>query len=197
MPEDITDVTTLLRRWSDGEKAALDDLIPRIYAELRKIASDRMRHENPGHLLESAALVNEAFLKLVDQQGIQWQNRAHFFAVAAQSIRRILVDHARTQKRVKRGGAVQTLVLDDRIQVSDKKGVEILALDDALTSLEKLAPEQSRVVELRFFAGLTAEETAEAMGISRSTVNRDWATARAWLIRELKRNEAGEKSGAL
>jgi RNA polymerase sigma factor (TIGR02999 family) len=149
-----------------------------------------MRHENPGHLLESAALVNEAFLKLVDQRGIQWQNRAHFFAIAAQAIRRILVDHARTKNRAKRGGAVQTVVLDERIVAFENKGLEILALDDALTALEKLAPEQSRVVELRFFAGLTAEETAETMGISRSTVNRDWVTAKAWLIRELRRGEA-------
>lgn len=190
MVDDSTEVTALLRRWSDGDRNALDQLIPRVYAELRKIASERMRHENPGHLLESAALVNEAFLKLVDQRGIQWQNRAHFFAIAAQAIRRILVDHARTKNRAKRGGAVQTVVLDERIVAFENKGLEILALDDALTALEKLAPEQSRVVELRFFAGLTAEETAETMGISRSTVNRDWVTAKAWLIRELRRGEA-------
>lgn len=190
MVDDSTEVTALLRRWSDGDRNALDQLIPRVYAELRKIASERMRHENPGHLLESAALVNEAFLKLVDQRGIQWQNRAHFFAIAAQAIRRILVDHARTKNRAKRGGAVQTVVLDERIIAFENKGLEILALDDALTALEKLAPEQSRVVELRFFAGLTAEETAETMGISRSTVNRDWVTAKAWLIRELRRGEA-------
>jgi len=190
MVDDSTEVTALLRRWSDGDRNALDQLIPRVYSELRKIASERMRHENAGHLLESAALVNEAFLKLVDQQGIQWQNRAHFFAIAAQAIRRILVDHARTKNRAKRGGAVQTVVLDERLIVFETKGLEILALDDALTALEKLAPEQSRVVELRFFAGLTAEETAETMGISRSTVNRDWVTAKAWLIRELKRGDA-------
>ena len=180
------DVTTLLQRWSAGDPEALDKLMPLVYGELRKLAAARLRQERGGHTLQSSALVNEAYLRLAGQGGVHWQNRAHFFAIAAQMIRRILVDHARAQHRDKRGGGAETLVLDEAIHAaSSDRGVEMIALDDALNGLEKLDPQQSRIVELRFFAGLTVEETAEALHISRATVNRHWVTARAWLIREL------------
>ena len=179
------DVTTLLQRWGTGDRDALNRLMPLVYGELRRLAAARLRHERPGHTLQSSALVNEAYLRLVNQQGMQWQNRAHFFAIAAQMIRRILVDHARAQQRNKRGGGAQTIVLDEALHHAAERGVEMIALDDALNGLEKLDPEQSRIVELRFFAGLTVEETAEALHVSRATVNRHWVTARAWLIREL------------
>jgi RNA polymerase sigma factor (TIGR02999 family) len=187
MPGD--DVTTLLQRWGQGDRAALDHLMPLVYDELRRLAASRLRRERSGNSLQSSALVNEAYLRLVNQHGVQWQNRAHFFAIAAQMIRRILVDHARAQHRDKRGGGVETILLDEALHhgepSEEARGVEMIALDTALHGLEKLDPEQSRIVELRFFAGLTVEETAEAMHLSRTTVNRHWVTARAWLIREL------------
>ena len=178
-------VTGLLARWSGGDKGALDELMPLVYNELRRIASNHLRRERPGHTLQTSAVVHEAFLRLVDQKGPHWQNRGHFYAVAAQMIRRILVDHARGRDRAKRGGGVLPVDLDQALYISPQRGRELIALDDALTTLAKLDQQQCQVVEMRFFGGLTVEETAEALAISRTTVNRDWVTARAWLMREL------------
>ncbi|HEV3331423.1 MAG TPA: sigma-70 family RNA polymerase sigma factor [Bryobacteraceae bacterium] len=183
MPDES--VTVLLARWRKGDRQALDELTPLVYDELRRIAARHMRRERPGHTLQTTALAHEAYLKLVDQSRVEWQSRAHFFAVAAEIIRRILIDHARAMQRDKRGGGIKPLLLDESLHLTEKKSVELIALDDALTGLAKLDPQQCRVVELRFFAGLTVEETAEVMRISRATVNRDWVTARAWLMREL------------
>src|SRR5258708_11823449 len=179
------DVTGLLRKWSAGDENAAGELVPLVYAELRRLAQRQLRRERPDHTLQSTALVHEAYLRLVDQKQAKWQDRAHFFAVSGQIIRRILVDHARAQHRVKRGGGLQRLALDETIDLPNERGLQLIALDDALNDLSKLDPQQSRVVELRFFAGLSIDETAEALGISKATVNRDWVTARAWLLREL------------
>jgi RNA polymerase sigma factor (TIGR02999 family) len=178
------DVSALLIRWRSGDREALDQLTPIVYSELRRIAARYLRAERRGHTLQTTALAHEAFLKLARQPPINWQDRAHFFAVAARIIRQILVDYARASHRDKRGGA-KPLVLDEALHISDRRSVELIALDDALEALAKLDPQQSRVVELRFFAGLTVEETAEVLSVSRATVNRDWVTARAWLLREL------------
>jgi RNA polymerase sigma factor (TIGR02999 family) len=158
-----------------------------VYAVLRRLARHRLQREMPGHSLNSAELVHEAYLHLVDQTRAHWQDRAHFFAVSAQIMRRILVDHARAHLREKRGGGTPTLVLNEAIDLPGERHFEVAALDDALDSLAKLDPQQSRIVELRFFTGLSIKETAEALGISVATVNRDWVTARAWLTRELSR----------
>ncbi|MCC6393590.1 MAG: sigma-70 family RNA polymerase sigma factor [Bryobacterales bacterium] len=172
-------VTELLARWRAGDRRALDALTSRIYPELRRIASRHLRRERGGHSLQTTALVHEAYLKLVDQKRTDWRDRAHLFAVMGEIIRRILVDHARAVHREKRGGGAPSVVLDDALHISEKKSFELIALDDALQGLAKLDAQQSRVVELRFFAGLTVEETAEVMQGSRATVNRDWVTARA------------------
>ena len=180
-----TDITTLLIDWSDGDPSALDRLMPLVYDHLRHMAARYMNQENPGHTLQGTALVHEAYLKLIDQDRVQWRNRAQFFGVAAQMIRRILVDHARTAKAQKRGGAAQKLSLDEAIETPELRELDLIALDDALVALAAIDPQQSRVIELRFFAGLTVEETAEALAISPATVKRDWVTAKAWLFREL------------
>jgi RNA polymerase sigma factor (TIGR02999 family) len=171
--------------WSQGDRSALDRLMPLVYDELHHLASRYMSRESPGHTLQSTALVHEAYLKLIDQQRIQWRNRAQFFGVAAQMIRRILVDHARTAKAQKRGGEARKLSLDETSGIPERRDLDLLALDDALATLAKLDLQQSRVIELRFFGGLTVEETAEALNISPATVKRDWVTAKAWLFREL------------
>jgi RNA polymerase sigma factor (TIGR02999 family) len=179
------DVTGLLRKWSQGDGAAVDELTPLVYSELRRLAHRYLRRERADHSLRSTELVHEAYLRLVDQKQASWQNRAHFFAVSGQIMRRILVDYARARHAEKRGGGAATLVLNEAIDLPDRRSFDLIALDDALNSLAKLDPQQSRVVELRFFAGLSIEETAEALRVSRATVNRDWVTARAWLVREL------------
>lgn len=179
------DVTTLLIDWSQGDRSALDRLMPLVYDELHHLASRYMSHEHPGHTLQSTALVHEAYLKLIDQQRVQWRNRAQFYGVAAQMIRRILVDHARTAKAQKRGGEARKLSLDETAGVPERRDLDLIALDDAMGALARLDPQQSRVIELRFFGGLTVEETAEALDISPATVKRDWVTAKAWLFREL------------
>jgi len=182
-----TDVTALLRKWTSGDKAAIDQLTPLIYGELRRLAHRHLRRERRDHTLQSTALVHEAWLRLVDQKQAKWQDRAHFFAVSAQMMRRILVDHARAQQRDKRGGGAQVLALDEAIGLPRQRSLELIALDDALHDLARLDARQSQVIELRFFAGLSIDETAEALGISKATANRDWITGRAWLLRELDR----------
>ena len=179
-------ITQLLVDWSNGDQSALDKLMPVVYDELRRLASNYLRHERAGHTLQPTALVNEAYLKLVDQRKAHWQNRAQFFGVAAQLMRRILVDHARVRQAQKRGGSDrQQLSLSHVDQVAEKPDVDLLALHEAMNELAELDPQQSRIVELRFFGGLTIEETAEVLGISHATVERDWTLARAWLRREL------------
>ena len=181
------DVTQLLQQWSNGQEQALDRLLPQIHDELRTLAASYLRRERPDHTLQPTALVNEAFLKLVDQRAVKWQNRAHFFGIAAQAMRRILVDHARAHAASKRGGAMRKVPLDDAIMIGGVPDVDLLALDQALTRLAALDPQQSRVVELRFFGGLTTEETAEVMHISPATIGREWRMAKAWLSAELGR----------
>jgi RNA polymerase sigma factor (TIGR02999 family) len=182
------EVTELLVRWRSGDKAALDSLMPLVYSELRRIANHYLHSERPGHTLQSTALVHEAYVRLTEQGLPQWQNRAHFFAVAAQLMRQILVDYARSHRASKRGGNVQKLALDDAEEQPQALDVDIVALDDALKTLADMDSQQSRVVELKFFGGLSIEDTAEVLGISASTVKRDWITARAWLYRELHRS---------
>lgn len=183
-------VTELLMRWRGGEREALDALIPLVYSELRRIARHYLQNERPGHTLQSTALVHEAYARMIAQDLPQWQNRAHFFAVAAQLMRQILVDHARGYRAAKRGGGACKLSLEDAEERPLPVDVDIIALDDALKTLAEMDPQQSRVVELKFFGGLSIEDTAEVLGISASTVKRDWVTARAWLFRELDRSSS-------
>lgn len=181
------DITELLKAWSAGDSSAIDKLTPLVYTQLHKVAHRQLRRERPDHTLDSTSLVHEAYLKLVRQKDADWQDRAHFFAIGGRIMRRILVDHARASHREKRGDGALVLPLDGHLDTRARKSLQVVALDDALNDLEKLDPQQSRVVELRFFAGLSIEETAEALHISKATVNRDWVTARAWLLRELSR----------
>lgn len=185
-PPSPQDVTKLLAEWSKGDQAALEALIPLIYSELRRLAGHYLSQEKPGHTLSATALVHEAYLRLVKQR-VTWQNRAHFFGVAAQMMRRILVDHARSHRYAKRGGGALTLTLDQALATSQQKELDLVALDEALHSLAKLDERQSRMVELRFFGGLSIAETSEVLGVSTPTVKREWASARAWLYRELSR----------
>jgi RNA polymerase sigma factor (TIGR02999 family) len=178
-------VTQLLSRWRGGDRAALDALIPLVYRELRRIAERHLHGERPGHMLQTTALVHEAYLRMVAQDPPDWQNRAHFFGVAAQLMRQILVDHARAENAAKRGSGACKLTLDRALMQVQNTDVDILKLDEALGELARMDPRQCRIVELRFFAGLSVEETSEILGISSATVTREWATARAWLYREL------------
>ena len=181
-------VTELLVRWRGGDKAALDSLMPLVYGELRRIAQHYLNNERPDHTLQSTALVHEAYVRLTEQDLPEWQNRAHFFAVAAQLMRQILVDYARSHRASKRGGNVYKLALDEAEEQLQAVDVDIVALDEALKSLAVMDLQQSKVVELKFFGGLSIEDTAEVLGVSPSTVKRDWVTARAWLYRELDRS---------
>jgi RNA polymerase sigma factor (TIGR02999 family) len=182
------EVTRLLQRWSVGRQDALDQLVPVIYGELRRLAASYLRRERADHTLQPTALVHEAFLKLVDQRDVRWQNRAHFFGIAAQLMRRILVDHARAHGASKRGAGERPLSLDEALVAAPSSDVDLLALDEALTRLAAIDSQQSQVVELRFFGGLTMEETAEVLHISPATVGREWTLARAWLYAELGRS---------
>jgi RNA polymerase sigma factor (TIGR02999 family) len=178
------EVTRLLIAWRQGEQAALDELIPLVYGELRRIAANYLRRERRGHTLQTSALVNEAFLRLIDQT-VDWRNRAQFFGIAARLMRQILVDHARHRGRVKRGGEQAHVPLDEALDVAQTRDADLVALDEALTALAQFDPQQSRVVELRYFGGLTIAQTAEVLGVSDSTVEREWNLARTWLLREL------------
>ena len=190
-PPSSLDVTRLLVEWNKGNQEAGETLMPLVYEELRRVARRQLFRERLDHTLQSAALVNEAYLRLIRQQNMpQWQNRAHFFGVAAQMMRHILVDHARRRLRAKRGAGAPRLSLDSNFALAQKSEVDLVYLDDALNKLSAIDPEQGRLVELRFFAGLSIDETAEVMGVSPATVKREWATARAWLRRELKRASA-------
>jgi len=184
-------VTELLIEWSHGDRGALDRLMPLVYEELRNVARHHLSRENAGHTLPGTAIVHETYLRLVEQDRVEWHGRAHFFGVAAQMIRRILVDHARKRHAGKRGGSARRLAFDETLGTTSCRDPDLVALDDALNALAVLDPEQSRVVELRFFAGMTITETAEAMGISASTVQRHWVTAKAWLYDELNRRDEG------
>jgi RNA polymerase sigma factor (TIGR02999 family) len=179
------DVTRLLIEWKHGDAAALDRVLPLIYAELRRIASRHLRRERPGHTLQPTALVHEAYLKLVQATELDWRDRAHFFAVAARVMRQILVDHARARQAEKRGGAFQKVSIEEVAAPGVTADIDLLALEKALGRLGDFDPQQGRVVELRYFGGLTIEETAEVIGISPATVKREWMMARAWLRREL------------
>jgi RNA polymerase sigma factor (TIGR02999 family) len=178
-------VTNLLRRWRDGNREALDALLPLVYGELRRLAHRHLKNERPDHTLQSTALVHEAYFRLVGQDFPEWEGRTHFFAIAAQLMRQILVDYARRHRASKRGSGVCMLTLDDVAALPQRKDVDVVALNDALNTLAELDPRQSRIVELRFFAGLSLEETSEVMGIGTATVQRDWTAARAWLHREI------------
>jgi RNA polymerase sigma factor (TIGR02999 family) len=178
-------VTRLLVRWREGDQRALNELMPLVYTELRRLAAHYMRGERSGHTLQTSALVNEAYLRLAGDEEIQWQDRAHFFAIAAQAMRRILVDHARRRGGQRRGGDAHKVALDEALVVSSERAAEVVALDDALARLAEIAPRKSQLVELRFFGGMSIEETAEVLKVSPGTVMRDWTFAKAWLRREI------------
>ncbi|HVO60995.1 MAG TPA: sigma-70 family RNA polymerase sigma factor [Terriglobales bacterium] len=182
-PPDV-DVSQLLQAWRDGDRSALDKLAPIVYDELRRLAAHYMQQEHPGHSLQATALVNEAYLRLVDYKRMRWENRAHFFAVSAQLMRRILVDHAR-RRNLKRGAGIQHVELEETAVVGGSRDEDLVALDDAMQALARMDPRKAQVVELRFFGGLSVEESAEVLKVSPVTVMRDWSTARAWLYREM------------
>jgi RNA polymerase sigma factor (TIGR02999 family) len=181
------DVTQLLVAWNEGNQDALERLLPAVYDELRKLARSYLRRERPDHTLQATALVHEAYLRLIDQNQVTWQNRAHFFGIAAQMMRRILVNHAEARRADKRGGGAQKLSLDEAIDLAEERAVDLIALDDAMKALAEFDPQQARIVELRYFGGLSIEETAEVVGVSPATVKREWSTAKMWLHRELSR----------
>ena len=181
------EITQMLLAWSDGDQAALDKLVPLVYDELRRMARRYMNRESPGHLLQTTALVNEAYVRLIDVHQVKWQNRAHFFAISARLMRRILIDFARRNETLKRGRRANEVSLTDALVVSAKKSADLVAIDDALTTLATLDPRQSQVVELRFFGGLKDSEIAEVLKVSHGTIRRDWRLARAWLHHELSK----------
>jgi RNA polymerase sigma factor (TIGR02999 family) len=185
-------LTQLLIAWSDGDELALEKLIPLVYQELHRIAHGYMGRERADHTLQTSALVNEAYLRLVDARTVRWQNRAHFFAVSAKIMRRILVDFARSKQNLKRGGGVRKVTLNEVLEITSDGGAEMLALDEALDRLAQLNPRQSRVVELRYFGGLKEDEIGEVLKISERTVRQEWSLARAWLYRELKHGVADD-----
>jgi RNA polymerase sigma factor (TIGR02999 family) len=191
MPSSPQQVTELLLAWSQGDESALDKLIPLVHGELRRLAKRYMAKERRGHTLQTTALINEAYLRLVHSRNVHWQNRAHFFAVSAQLMRRILVDFARSRNYQKRGGGAIQVTLAEALEKSDERGADLIALDEALTALAEVDARKSQVVELRFFGGLSVEETAEVLKVSPDTIMRDWKMAKVWLLREM----SGEKKG--
>jgi len=182
---DPPEVTQLLVAWGNGDQVARDELMSVVYQELHRLAHHYMKRESPGHTLQTSALVNEAFLRLVDQRNVHWRNRAHFFGIASQMMRRVLVDYARGRLSTKRGGGMRELPLDEALIVSDERSAEVVALDDALEDLAEFDLRKSQIVELRFFGGLSIEETARVLEVSQGTVERDWTLAKAWLLREM------------
>jgi RNA polymerase sigma-70 factor, ECF subfamily len=184
----VDDISTLLRAWRDGDQTALERLTPAVYGELHRLAGRYMKRERPGHSLQTTALVNEAYLRLVDYKRMQWHDRAHFFAVASQLMRRILVEHAR-RHNLKRGGGLQRVSLEGVALVGREAATDLVALDDAMNALARLDPRKVQVVEMRFFGGLSVEETAAVLKVAPVTVMRDWSTAKAWLYRELTRGK--------
>lgn len=192
--ESAHQITERLIAWGSGDVAALDDVIHAVYQELRRMADRYLRQERPGHTLQPTALVHEAYLRLVDQTHVSWKNRAHFFGVAAQTMRRILVDHARAKHRDKRGGTQTKLSLDEALNLSQGRASDLVALDDALRGLAEIDQRKSRVVELRFFGGLSVDETAEVVEVSPQTVLRDWKLAKAWLYQEIKNEAISDES---
>jgi RNA polymerase sigma factor (TIGR02999 family) len=186
-------VTQLLLAWNQGDETALHQLVPLVQAELHRLAHGYMSRERAGHTLQTTALVNEAYLRLIDSSQVRWQNRAHFFAVAAQLMRRILVDFARSRHNLKRGGAAQRVDLDEQLIVSQESDPDLIALDEALNALAELDARQARTVELRFFGGLSVKETAEVLQVSPETVHRDWHVAKIWLLRELDRERRDDE----
>jgi len=186
--ENSPEITRMLQEWSGGKQEALDALLPHVYAELRRQASRYLRGERAGHTLQTTALIHEAYLKLIDQRTVNWQNRAHFFGIAAQAMRRILVDYARGRHREKRGGIGEDLPIEAAaLVVSEERSIDLVALDEALTRLAEFDERQARIVELRYFSGLSVEETAEVLRLSPATVKNDWRTAKAWLYQEITR----------
>jgi RNA polymerase sigma-70 factor (ECF subfamily) len=196
LPVSSDQVTGLLIRWSEGESAALEKLIPLIYDELRRLARRCLAGERPGHTLQSTALVHEAYLRLAGHSSMHWDNRVHFFAVAARLMRRILVDHARMHSAKKRGGDQRTVASDDAVALPRQRELDLVALDDAMHELARIDPEQAQMVEMRFFAGMSIEETAQVLGCSPATVKRNWATVRAWLYREMQRPQPNRRTPA-
>ena len=186
------EVTQLLADWGSGDRSALEKLLPLVHSELRRIARRQMSHERPGHTLQATALVNEAYLKLAGQQGLEWQNRAHFFAVAAQVMRHILIDHARAHARDKRGGGAIQVSLNEAVASGGEQAENFLALDEALRTLEQIDPQKGKIVELRYFGGLSIEETADVLNVSPRTVRREWQRAKAWLYRMVSEGTADE-----
>jgi len=184
-PPNQHEITELLTEWSGGDQNALDKLYPLVYQELRRLARTYMKHERKGHTLQTTALINEAYVRMVDQKGVHWQNRSHFFAISAQMMRRILVDHARRATYVKRGGTARKVSLDEAMIVAAERSEEVLMLDDALSNLSRIDSRRCQVVELRYFAGLNNREIAAVLNISENTVMRDWNLARAWLYKQL------------
>src|SRR5215213_1521830 len=191
-PQSSKQITRLLVAWGDGDDAALNQLAPLIHAELHRLAHQYMSRERPGHLLQATALVNEAYLRLIDWKNVKWQNRAHFFGVSANLMRRVLVDYARSRNYQKRGGGAHKVPLEEAAVISEERAADFVALDDALNSLAEVDPRKSRIVELRFFGGLGVEETAEVLSVSPRTVMREWSLAQAWLYRELSRRDKDE-----
>ena len=186
-PVQPAEVTELLRRWSGGDVAARESLVPLVYDELRRLARYYLASQRSDHTLQSTAIVHEAYLRLAGRDNVHWENRSHFFAVAAQLMRRILVDHARKRNAAKRGGAQLTLLVDEAVEPSSQRELDLVALDDALKALAELDARQSRIVELRFFGGLSIDDTSRLLEISPATVKREWSTARAWLYEEISR----------
>ena len=193
MPSATQDVTGLLLAWGRGDSSALQKLTPLVYRELHALAHRNMLRERPGHTLQTTALVHEAYLRLIDTQHVQWRDRTHFFAMSARLMRRILVDFARSRGYQKRGGGARPVSLDENVDVAHERNADLVALDDALAALAAVDPRKSRVVEMKFFGGLTAEEIAEVLAVSPDTVLRDWSLAKSWLLRELKRGNGHDR----
>jgi RNA polymerase sigma factor (TIGR02999 family) len=189
MTESLNEVTQLLVAWGNGDQAALEQLMPLVYSELHRLAHRHIKKERPGHTLQTSALLNEAFLRLVDQSDVQWQGRAHFFSIAAQMMRRILVDYARSRRYAKRGGDAQQVSFEEELLVSRQLSADVLQLHDALNELATIDERKGKIVELKFFGGLSIEETAEVLGVSPGTVMRDWTLAKAWLRIAMKRSQ--------